>query len=154
MLEISTFYLTLIAIIFCISALCIFCVAKDREVTESGLLCLSAWFFFASPATFYLASSGLEVSELAKQIYFYGIWSERYGDVNFEEETITSILDKSMSLFNSIDREKIYTYMWHNFFHGFFKIFIPLIWAAMGTWSMVKFLDCRIKVVPNNSKKR
>ncbi len=154
MSEISEFYLTLIAIVFCISALCIFCIVKYREITESGLLGLSAWFFFASPVTFYLASNGLEASELAQQIYFHGIWSERYGDLNFEEETINSILAKSMSLSGSIDKEKMYTYMWHNFSHGFFKIFVPLIWAAMGTWAMVKFLDCRIKVVPNNASQQ
>lgn len=154
MSEISEFYLALIVIVFCISALCIFCVVKYREVTEGGLLGLSAWFFFASPVTFYLASNGLEASELAQQIYFQGIWSERYGDLNFENETINSILAKSMSLSGSIDREKMYTYIWHNFFHGFFKIFVPLIWAAIGTWSMVRFLDHRIKVVPNNSSQK
>lgn len=154
MSEISEFYLVIIAIIFCISALCIFSIVRWREVTESGLLGLSAWFFFASPITFYLATSGLEASELAQQIYFQGIWAERYGNLNFENETINSILAKSISLSGSIDKEKMYTYIWHNFFHGFFKIFVPLIWAAIGTWSMVKYLDYRIKVVPNNSSQQ
>ncbi|WP_429172907.1 hypothetical protein [Aeromonas salmonicida] len=154
MSEISEVYLTLIIIVSFISVLCIFCIVKYREVTEGGLLGLSAWFFFASPVTFYLASNGLDASELAQQIYFQGVWAERYRDLNFEHETINSILSKSMSLSGSIDKEKMYTYIWHKFFHGFFKIFVPLIWAAMGTWSMVKFLDFRIKVIPNNSSQQ
>lgn len=150
MSELSELYLIMIIIVFCISVLCVFCIVKSRKVTEGGLLVLSAWFFFASPVTFYIASSGLEASELAQQIYIQGILAERYGDLKFEQETINSIFAKFMSLSESIDKEKMYTYLTHNFFHGFFKIFVPLILAAIGTWSMVKFLDYRIKVVPDN----
>lgn len=114
-----------------------------------------AWFkylvLFASPVTFYLASHGLEASELAQQMYFHSIWVERYGDLNFQNETINSVFAKAVSLTGNIDKDKMYTYVWHNFIHGFFKLFIPLIWAAMGTWAMVKFFDCRIKVTPNKS---
>lgn len=154
MSEISEVYLILIAIIFCVSVLCIFCIVKYREVTEGGLLSLSAWFFFASPVTFYLASNGLEASELAQHIFFHDIWSERYVDSNFENENTNSILAKLITLSGSVDSDKMYTYMWHNFFHGFFKIFVPLVWAAVGTWSMVRFLDYRIKVVPNKSSQK
>lgn len=149
MSEISEFYLIMIAIIFVISTICVFWVAKFQEITETGLLKFSAWFFFASPVTFYLASHGLEASELAQQIYFQGVWSERYGNLNFENETVNSILSKSFSLTGAIDRETMYTDFVHSSFHGFFKIFIPLIWAALGTWAMVKYLDNRISVVPN-----
>jgi hypothetical protein len=128
-----------------------FFTVKTREVTESGLLSLSFWFVFASPVTFYLATNGLEASGLAQKIYIQGVWADRYGDLNFASETVNSILSKSISLSGNIDREKNYLYVLHDFFHGFFKIFVPIIWAAFGTWAMVKYLDFRIKVVPNKS---
>ncbi|WP_421187289.1 hypothetical protein [Aeromonas enteropelogenes] len=151
MYEISEFFLIQIGLISFVSVVCICCIVKQRTVTEGGLIVLSIWFFFASPVTYYLASHGLDASELAQQMYFHGIWRDQYGDLNFKNETINSVFDKAVSLTGSIDKDKMYTYMWHNIIHGFFKIFVPLIWAAMGTWAMVRFLDCRIKVISNQS---
>lgn len=143
----AQFYLFLLGAITVVSIGCIAYICYQREVTEAGLLKLVVWFFLASPATFYLASGALAALSSYQEAYVQSLWHKYYGEQAFTTLDWNVLWSQAQRVATGIDFELVMKLELYKFVHGFFKFFVPALLAALGAWSLVRYMDARVRVV-------
>lgn len=96
---------------------------KSREISKNGLLVFGAWYFTASIILYWISNLELEFIDLMA--------SAKLAAIEYHPEEYKEYMTKNVP---------------NRIFQSICKHLIPLILAAIGSWSIVRYLDESVTV--------